>query len=229
MKRLRPLVAQVANWEPPVPRKHFYAMLLLTAMTLSAVAILPAPGDILERPLRLELPIATNGTATNEDNTDFNDIPDHELVEAATPEDDIPTDATPQWQDYRVRNGENLTTIFNNLGLSTTTLYKVLDADTKNNLARLKPGQTIELLIDQDNILQQMKIRLNIKQTLILERTDDTYSANMLNEEVEWQKKGYDGSSTAAFTSVPAMRGSRPTTSRRLPTCSSGGSTSPRI
>ena len=47
MKRLRPLVAQAANWEPPVPRKHFYAMLLLTAMTLSAVAILPAPGDIL--------------------------------------------------------------------------------------------------------------------------------------------------------------------------------------
>ena len=199
MKRLRPLVAQAANWEPPGPRKHFYAMLLLTAMTLSAVAVLPAPGDILERPLRLELPIATTGTATNEDNTDFNDIPDHELVEAAAPEDDIPADATPQWQDYRVRNGENLTTIFNNLGLSTTTLYKVLDADAKNNLARLKPGQTIELLIDQDNILQQLKIRLNIKQTLVLERTDDTYSANMLNEEVQWQQKSYDGVINGSF------------------------------
>ncbi|MBL0514372.1 murein DD-endopeptidase MepM [Aeromonas media] len=199
MKRLRPLVAQAANWEPPVPRKHFYAMLLLTVMTLSAVAVLPAPGDILERPLRLELPIATTGTATNEDNTDFNDIPDHELVEAAAPEDDIPADATPQWQDYRVRNGENLTTIFNNLGLSTTTLYKVLDADAKNNLARLKPGQTIELLIDQDNILQQLKIRLNIKQTLVLERTDDTYSANMLNEEVQWQQKSYDGVINGSF------------------------------
>jgi murein DD-endopeptidase len=174
-------------------------MLLLTAMTLSAVAVLPAPGDILERPLRLELPIATTGTATNEDNTDFNDIPDHELVESAAPEDDIPADATPQWQDYRVRNGENLTTIFNNLGLSTTTLYKVLDADAKNNLARLKPGQTIELLIDQDNILQQLKIRLNIKQTLVLERTDDTYSANMLNEEVEWQQKSYDGVINGSF------------------------------
>lgn len=78
MKRLRPLVAQAANWEPPVPRKHFYAMLMLTAMTLSAVALLPAPGDILERPLRLELPIDTAGTATNENNTDFNEIPDHE-------------------------------------------------------------------------------------------------------------------------------------------------------
>ena len=75
MKRLRPLVVQAANWEPPVPRKHFYAMLMLTAMTLSAVALLPAPGDILERPLRLELPIDTAGTATNENNTDLTKFP----------------------------------------------------------------------------------------------------------------------------------------------------------
>lgn len=229
MKRLRPLVAQAANWEPPVPRKHFYAMLLLTAMTLSAVAVLPAPGDILERPLRLELPIATTGTATNEDNTDFNDIPDHELVESAAPEDDIPADATPQWQDYRVRNGENLTTIFNNLGLSTTTLYKVLDADAKNNLARLKPGQTIELLIDQDNILQQLKIRLNIKQTLVLERTDDTYSANMLNEEVEWQQKSYDGVINGSFYVSARNAGIPANHIQKIANLSSGASTSPRI
>ncbi|MGL5949488.1 MAG: murein DD-endopeptidase MepM, partial [Aeromonas sp.] len=56
MKRLRPLVANATNWEPSVPRKHLYAMALLMATTLSVVAILPAPGDILERPLRLELP-----------------------------------------------------------------------------------------------------------------------------------------------------------------------------
>ncbi|WP_042062936.1 murein DD-endopeptidase MepM [Aeromonas allosaccharophila] len=199
MKRLRPLVVQAANWEPPVPRKHFYAMLMLTAMTLSAVALLPAPGDILERPLRLELPIDTAGTATNENNTDFNEIPDHELVEQSAPDDDIPVDTTPQWQDYRVRNGENLTAIFNNLGLSTTTLYKVLDADNKNYLARLKPGQNIELLIDQDNILQQLKIRLNIKQTLVMARSDDAYTASMINEEVEWQPQRYNGVINGSF------------------------------
>ncbi|MFM4702947.1 murein DD-endopeptidase MepM [Aeromonas bivalvium] len=199
MKRLRPLVASAANWEPPVPRKHFYAMLLLTGLTLSAVAILPAPGDILERPLRLELPISTSGTATNEDNTEFNAIPDHELMDPALPDDDIPADTGPEWQDYRVRNGENLTTIFNTLGLSTTTLYKVLDADGKNNLARLKPGQNIELLIDQDNILQEMKIRLNIKQSLEFKRVDDNYSVNMITEAVEWQKRGFDGVINGSF------------------------------
>ena len=132
-------------------------------------------------------------------------LPAAEYVAQRLPE--VLPDVAPETAGLRIEDleqlaltgGENLTTIFNNLGLSTTTLYKVLDADTKNNLARLKPGQTIELLIDQDNILQQMKIRLNIKQTLILERTDDTYSANMLNEEVEWQKKGYDGVINGSF------------------------------
>lgn len=201
MKRLRPLVVQAANWEPPVPRKHFYAMLMLTAMTLSAVVLLPAPGDILDRPLRLELPIDTLGTATNENNTDFNEIPDHELVDKSVPEDDIPVDTTPQWQDYRVRKGENLTAIFNNLGLSTTTLYKVLDADNKKYLAKLKPGQNIELLIDQDNLLQQLKIRLNIKQTLVMARSGDVYTASMINEKVVWQPQRYNGVINGSFAS----------------------------
>ncbi|MGL6350799.1 MAG: LysM-like peptidoglycan-binding domain-containing protein, partial [Aeromonas sp.] len=201
MKRLRPLVVQAANWEPPVPRKHFYAMLMLTAMTLSAVVLLPAPGDILDRPLRLELPIDTLGTATNENNTDFNEIPDHELVDKSVPEDDIPVDTTPQWQDYRVRKGENLTAIFNNLGLSTTTLYKVLDADNKKYLAKLKPGQNIEVLIDQDNLLQQLKIRLNIKQTLVMARSGDVYTASMINEKVVWQPQRYNGVINGSFAS----------------------------
>ena len=33
----------------------------------------------------------------------------------------------------------------------------------------------------------------------MLERTDDTYSANMLNEEVEWQQKSYDGVINGSF------------------------------
>ena len=99
----------------------------------------------------------------------------------------------------------------------------MLDADTKNHLARLKPGQTIrELLIDQDNIPQQLKSRLNIKQTLVLERTDDTYSANMLNEEVEWQQKSYEGVINGSFYVSAPQRGDPANPSRRLPTCSSG-------
>ena len=98
-----------------------------------------------------------------------------------------------------MRNGENLTAIFNNLGLSTTTLYKVLDADNKNHLARLKPGQNIELLIDQDNILQQLKIRLNIKQTLVMERGGEAYSSTMINEKVEWQPQRYNGVINGSF------------------------------
>lgn len=202
MKRLRPLVAQAANWEPPVPRKHFYAILILTWLTLSAVALLPAPGDILEQPLRLELPLSAQGTNTDQNNTEFNAIPDHELVDPGTdntPDDDIPAVAEPEWMEYKIRDGENLTAIFNNLGLSNTTLYKVIDADTKNRLASLKPGQVIEVLVDQDSLLQQLKFRLNIKETLILERKDDQYEERVLSKDVEWQNSTLLGKINGSF------------------------------
>lgn len=161
--------------------KHRYALAVVVGLIVVSIFF---PKDILKQSLRLESSIDAIGTAVNENNSNSNEIP---------------TDATPQWQDYQVRNGENLTTIFNNLGLHTTTLYKVLDADTKNQLARLKPGQTIEVLIDDDHILEQLKIRLNIKQTLVFARTGDSYSTNMLNEKVEWQQKVYDGVINGSF------------------------------
>ncbi|MGL5031004.1 MAG: murein DD-endopeptidase MepM [Aeromonas sp.] len=207
MKSLRPLAVNAAGWELPIPRKHFYAMLMLTVLTLSAAVLLPEPGDMLEHPLSLELPIDTAGTATNENNTDFNDIPDHELVEQSAPDDDIPIDTTPQWQDYRVRSGETLTAIFDKLGLSTASLYKVLDADGKNHLTRLKPGQNIELLIDQDNILQQLKIRLNIKQTLVISRGADTYRTSIINEKVQWQPQRYSGVINGGFSASARIAG----------------------
>ncbi|ENY73174.1 metalloprotease opacity-associated protein A family [Aeromonas diversa CDC 2478-85] len=202
MKRLRPLVAQAASWEPPVPRKHFYAILLLTWVTLSTVALLPAPGDILEQPLRLELPLVSHGTATNEDNTEFNTIPDHELVDPNAEQnegDDIPAVTEPQWLEYKIRSGETLTTIFNHLGVSTTTLYKVLDADNKHYLSRLKPGQVIEVLIDEQNLLQQVKMRLNIKETLVLERKGEQYLPRMITEKVTWKQNSMEGTVRGSF------------------------------
>ncbi len=97
------------------------------------------------------------------------------------------TDAQPSndsapWQEYQVRNGENLTDVFKNVGLTTIALYKVLDADSKNNLARLNPGVTIKFLIDQGNILQQLKVRLNNNQTLVLTRIGDRFQERIVTD-----------------------------------------------
>ena len=179
-----PWYREAPNWVPVFLCKHRYALAVVVGLIVVAIFLLPATEDILERPLGLELPITATDASANENNSDSNDIP---------------IDATLQWQSYLVRNGENLTAIFNNLGLSTTTLYKVLDADNNNVLARLKPGQTIELQIGQDNILQQLKIRLNIKQTLLMVHSDDAYTASMINEKVEWQLQRYNGVINGSF------------------------------
>lgn len=54
--------------------------------------------------------------------------------------------------------GETLTSVFKRAGLSTSTLYKVLDADDKNVLARLKTGSEIEFFVDSDNTLKEMNV-----------------------------------------------------------------------
>ncbi|MGL5949328.1 MAG: murein DD-endopeptidase MepM, partial [Aeromonas sp.] len=199
------------NWEPSVPRKHLYAMALLMATTLSVVAILPAPGDILERPLRLELPIeAAAPVEAQEVHTDFNEIPDHELVEQAAPEDDIPVDVTPQWQDYVVRSGQTLTTIFNDLGLSSNTLYRVLDVDNDKFLTKLKPGQTLEVLIDSSSELLGLKLRVNIKQTLALTRGEQGYTREMIVKKTEWQEHKVHGMVNGSFAASARRVGLSP-------------------
>ena len=52
--------------------------------------------------------------------------------------------------------GETLTSVFKRAGLSTSTLYKVLDADDKNVLARLKTGSEIEFFVDSDKTKKEM-------------------------------------------------------------------------
>lgn len=74
--------------------------------------------------------------------------------------------------------GDNLTGIFNRFGLSTTTLYKVLDADLNKILSKLKTGSEIELFIDEDNILQKINLKYNGKLMSSFSRIKNNYKNN---------------------------------------------------
>ncbi|MBS4695868.1 hypothetical protein J4G65_10335 [Aeromonas allosaccharophila] len=54
--------------------------------------------------------------------------------------------------------GEHLTSIFNRVGLSTATLYNLLDSDEKNSLARFETGSEIELFVDDSNDLKKINV-----------------------------------------------------------------------
>ncbi|WP_421869022.1 OapA family protein [Motiliproteus sp.] len=79
------------------------------------------------------------------------------------------------WLSIQIRSGDNLTTLFKKAGLGANQLYPMLNGIKPSKaLARLKPGQTLEFLIDQGELLKLRHITSPLTQTLV-SRGDDSY------------------------------------------------------
>lgn len=77
---------------------------------------------------------------------------------------------------------ENLARVFKMAGLSTATLYKVIDADNKNNLSKLQAGSKIELFITDISNLEKVVLSHNGKLIASFSRvTNNNTSAYVSN------------------------------------------------
>lgn len=62
-----------------------------------------------------------------------------------------------EWNTITVKRGDNLSRIFKREGLSAATLQKILNADPRNKqLKNLRPGDTLDFLIDDNNKLSKI-------------------------------------------------------------------------
>ena len=64
-----------------------------------------------------------------------------------------PEPLIPPWREFRVRNGDNLSLIFNRAGFSDTHLYRVARATDGRSLRRVYPGETVAFQADNDGEL----------------------------------------------------------------------------
>ena len=84
MKRLLAPMSRIAEWEPPIPRQHLYAILMLAGFSVASVTLLPSPDELLVnnpiavQPEDLSNDAAMSGAQTAD--TEFLSISDHELV-----------------------------------------------------------------------------------------------------------------------------------------------------
>ncbi len=91
------------------------------------------------------------------------------------------------WKSVQIKSGDTLASIFSDAGLDATTTYKVanLNEQTKK-LTRIRPGQHISMLVDDDNKLVSLKYMPDLTQTLVLERQqDDSLSSDLLHHPLE--------------------------------------------
>lgn len=203
MNPLRPIQTRLQGMPTQLPKRHLYGIIFLSGLTLTTAVMMPSPNELMEQPVRISIPASLNlpkEAREQVDNTEFYSLPNDEIgpVEPVDALDAIASEE-PEWQEYVVQNGDTLSSIFNGLGLPLATMYKLLDADKERVLDGLKPGQTLSLLIDEDNLLQEFKIQQDLMHSRLFTRTGEGYQSNLKTEESRWESRTLGGVISGSF------------------------------
>jgi murein DD-endopeptidase MepM/ murein hydrolase activator NlpD len=91
----------------------------------------------------------------------------------------------PPWQEFVVREGDNLSLIFNRAGFSDTDLYRVARANDDRSLKRVYPGETIGFQTDLNGALSAVRHVQSPLRTTVYTREADRYSAVDVTREPE--------------------------------------------
>ncbi len=88
------------------------------------------------------------------------------------------------WKQIRIKAGDTLASIFDKAGLNASVTYEVVNLNEQTKqLIRIKPGQDISLLINEDGLLTGLKYMPDITHTLLIKRQQD----NTLKSEIQHQ------------------------------------------
>ena len=90
-----------------------------------------------------------------------------------------------QWLSLQIRQGDNLTTLFEKANLGANQLYPLLNGIKPSKvLDRLKPDQQVEFLIENGDLVKMRHIPSALTQTLI-SRNQDSYSVEAITRTPE--------------------------------------------
>ncbi len=79
-----------------------------------------------------------------------------------------------QWTTVKIKSGDTLASIFDRQGLKPTVTHQVSTLNEQTRaLRKIKPGQTILLLIDDEENLVKLKYQPDITQTLVITKHED--------------------------------------------------------
>ncbi len=89
------------------------------------------------------------------------------------------------WQTVTVKPGDSLALIFSRLGLSPSSLYKIMSLGKEvSNLKKIRPGEKLNFHIE-DNELVGLKYEMNLTNTLQITKQDNQFSSEIIKVELE--------------------------------------------
>ena len=98
----------------------------------------------------------------------------------------IEIEASP-WESVTIKSGDTLASIFAKKGISSTTTHQIARLNEQTRKLRyIKPGQEIQLLLDDERKLRQMKYIPDITRTLLIQRTEDqSFTSQVINYQLD--------------------------------------------
>ncbi len=91
------------------------------------------------------------------------------------------------WESVTIKSGDTLASIFASKGIAPGTTHKIarLNEQTRK-LRKIRPGQEIQLLLDDERKLRQMKYIPDITRTLLIQRTEDqSFTSQIINYQLD--------------------------------------------
>ncbi|KLV04375.1 peptidase M23 [Photobacterium aquae] len=112
------------------------------------------------------------------------------------------------WKEHKIKSGESLAVVFDKVGLSPSTLYRLVNADQgTKGLTDLRPGDKLRFGFDENNELIQLIQPKSVTETLVVTRTADSYFSKVESKKVDTQLNFAQAVITSSFWSAADKAG----------------------
>lgn len=185
-----------------LPITHLMAVIICTVIVGLTAMLLPsqnAPASVFNETttttITLPLQNTQQPTVQTSSQTTVNpqlvepQIATQSSTESAAKSPSVTAQAPEQWQDFTIRNGDTLTSVFKRAGLSSRDAFLVGEAlkDT-DALKRIYPGQTLSFVINDHQLHKLKHIRNKLESSLILS-TDQGYVVKEITQQPDIQPR----------------------------------------
>lgn len=107
----------------------------------------------------------------------------------------------PQWQQFKINKGDTLANIFNRAGLTPQETHHVINAGkSAKKLLKMRPGETLQLLIDEQGKLSSLMYELSAVDTLVISADQkNNFASQIKTQEVDIRLGYAQGEITSNF------------------------------
>lgn len=176
------------------PRSHLFTASLLTVALVLVLMFAPedqAHGNRMQtqdnKPVDLRqamiAALAENSESEEALRLSVGPLPDRMSTDINDAVDDS------NWTEIEVRSGDNLSSLFNRVGLSARDLHRLLDSNTESNvLNRLHPGYQLAFHIPEPGLLEELQVLTSPLDGYTFTLRDSRYEIEAIRREPETQK-----------------------------------------